>query len=262
MKNTKHKTMKYITKPLIVFSLLVVIIACDNPLQEKTFTTLSPQDFFNTAEDAEVVLNSVYGELRYSDITRDSVTLQEVCTDIALERSGGIFTFNQPIEEFTWSTTHGWLQNWWERRYRGIFKANTVLDNTPDVDMNEQRKQEILAEARFLRAFKYYLLYDLFGPVPLVTSSETSVLDRPARATEQEMVSFMESEFRAASEILPVTPPRDQFGRPTKGAALGALTKLHLMTKNWQAAAATAKEVMDLGAYDLFTEGNRTAFCT
>lgn len=258
MKNTKHKTMKYFTKSLIVFSLLIVISACDNPLQEKTFTTLSPDDFFNTAEDVEVVLNSVYGELRYSDITRDSVTLQEVCTDIALERSGGIFTFNQPIEEFTWSTTHGWLQNWWERRYRGIYKANTVLDNTPDVDMNEQRKQEILAEARFLRAFKYYLLYDLFGPVPLVTSSETSVLDRPSRATEQEIISFMESEFRAASEVLPVDPPRGQYGRPTKGAALGALTKLHLMTKNWQEAAATAKEVMDLEVYDLFTEGNRT----
>lgn len=251
------KKMKFYFIPIVIVA-LAFFTGCDNPLQEKTYTTLGPDDFFKTAEDAEVVLNSVYGELRYSDITRDAVTLQEVCTDIHIERSGGIFTFNQPIEEFTWTTSHGWLQNWWERRYRGIYKANTVIDNTPVINMDENRKQEILAEARFLRAFQYYLLYDLFGPVPLITTSETRVSDRPARATEEEIVSFMESELRAASEILPLDPPRGQFGRPTKGAALGALTKLHMMTKNWQEAASTAKEVMDLGVYDLFNEGPRT----
>lgn len=251
------KKIRFYIAPIFIAT-LAFLAGCDNPLQEKTYTTLGPDDFFNTAEDAEVVLNSVFGELRYSDITRDAVTLQEVNTDIAIERSGGIFTFNQPIEEFTWATSHGWLQSWWERRYRGIYKANTVIDNTPQISMDEIRKQEILAEARFLRAFQYYLLYDLFGPVPLITTSETRVSDRPARATEEEIVSFMESEFRAVSEILPLNPPRGQYGRPTKGAALGALTKLYMMTKNWQEAASTAKEVMDLGVYDLFTEGHRT----
>ena len=237
---------------------LSIFLACEDRLDERTFTTLSPNDFFNNAEDLEVVLNSVYGELRYSDITRDAVTLQEVNTDIAIERNGGIFTQNEPIEEFNWTSSHQWIQNWWERRYRGIFKANTVIDNADAVEMDEARKQEIVAEARFLRAFNYYLLYDFFGPVPLITSSLTEVTDRPVRASEQEMITFIESEFSATSDILPVTPPRSQYGRPTKGAALGALTKFYMMTKKWQEAATTAKEVMDLGEYDLFIEGDRT----
>ena len=237
---------------------LSIFLACEDRLDERTFTTLSPNDFFNNGEDLEVVLNSVYGELRYSDITRDAVTLQEVNTDIAIERNGGIFTQNEPIEEFNWTSSHQWIQNWWERRYRGIFKANTVIDNAGAVEMDEARKQEIVAEARFLRAFNYYLLYDFFGPVPLITSSLTEVTDRPVRASEQEMISFIESEFGATSDILPVTPPRSQYGRPTKGAALGALTKFYMMTKKWQEAATTAKEVMDLGEYDLFIEGDRT----
>lgn len=253
------KTMKTLLTLIAIFLVIFTFTACENPLQEKTYTTLSPDDFFNTAEDAEVVLNSVYGELRYSDITRDAVTLQEVCTDIAIERSGGIFTFNQPIEEFVWTPSHNWLQNWWERRYRGIYKANTVLDNVPRIDMNQNRKNELLAETRFLRAFNYYLLYDLFGPVPLVTTSETRVTDRPARPTDDEIVSFIESEFLASSENLPVTePPRNQYGRPTRGAALGALTKFYLMNKKWDQAAATALEIINSNVYDLFTEGNRT----
>ena len=252
------KTIKSYFILLVLIFVLPILSSCEDRLEENTFTVLSPNDFFNTGDDLEVVLLSVYGELRYSDITRDAVTLQEVCTDIAFERGGGIFTWNEPIEEFTWTTTHQWLQNSWERRYRGIFKANTVLDNADLVEMDEERRNEIIAEARFLRAFNYFLLFDFFGPVPLVTSSETEVTDRPARASEEEMISFIEDELAAAAQGLPVTPPREQYGRPTRGAALGALAKFYMMTKKWQEAAATAKQVMDLGEYDLFIEADRT----
>ena len=257
--------MKTIKIYFALFSIVMVLplfMACEDLLDEKTFTTLSPEDFFKTAEDAEVVLNSVYGELRYSDITRDAVTLQEVNTDIHIERSGGIFTHNQPIEEFTWTSSHQWVKNWWERRYRGIFKANTVLDNIALIDMDEVRRQEIIAEARFLRAFNYYLLFDFFGGVPLITDSQTDVTDRPSRASDAEVISFIENELIAVSAILPVDPPKNQYGRPTKGAALGALAKFYMMTKKWQEAATTTEQVMSLGVYDLFTEGDRTALFT
>jgi hypothetical protein len=242
---------------LFTVILLLSITSCDGLLEEKTYTALRPSDFFNTLEDAEITLNSVYGELRYSDITRDAVTLQEVCTDIHLERSGGIYTWNEPIEQFTWNSSHQWLRNDWERRYRGIFKANVVLDNLDPIAGDETRKAEIRAEAVFLRAFNYFLLYDKFGPVPLVTTSVTSVTDRPSRATEQEMIDFMVAEFSAAADVLPLTPPKNQYGRPTKGAALSALMKLYMMIKDWNNAAATASEVMNLGVYDLFTEEDR-----
>ncbi|MBW8244847.1 RagB/SusD family nutrient uptake outer membrane protein [Muricauda oceani] len=254
-----EKIKKYCALIIVVICVLALSVGCEDQLDEKTYTALSPQDFFKTAEDIEVVLNSVYGELRYSDITRDAVTLQEVNTDIHFERSGGIFTHNQPIEEFVWTSSHQWIKSSWERRYRGIYKANTVIDNISLPEMDENRRQEILAEARFLRAFNYYLLFDFFGPVPLITSSETDVTDRPERASETEMISFIESELSEISNILPINPPKDQYGRPTKGAALAALTKFYMMNKKWQEAANTAKQVMDLEVYDLFTEGERTA---
>ncbi|MBD3630024.1 RagB/SusD family nutrient uptake outer membrane protein [Cyclobacterium sp.] len=252
---TKIKSLK----PLIWLAMICsVLISCEDLLEEETFTVLSPNDFFNTGDDLDVVLNSVYGELRYSDIKRDGVTLQEVNTDIALERGGGIFTFNEPIEEFTWTSSHQWIRSMWERRYRTIFRTNVVLDNAEGIEMNETRKRETIAEARFLRAFNYYLLYDLFGPVPLITQSQTTVTDRPARATEEEIVSFIENELISAAEALPLEPRNAEYGRATKGAALGTLAKFYMMTKKWQDAASATQEVMDLGLYDLFTQGNRT----
>jgi len=252
-----RKVRIYYSLFLIVF-LLLPSTGCENALEEKTFTTLSPNDFLTNEEDVEVLLNSVYGVLRYSDITRDAITLNEVNTDIHIERNGGIFAANELMEEFLWTSSHTYLQAWWELRYKTIYNANVVLDNVPDVEMDEDRKEEVLAEARFLRAFSYYLLYDLFGPVPLIVSSETAVIDRPARASEAEMILFIENELIATSEILPIDPPRNEYGRPTKGAALGILAKFYMMTKKWKNAADVSLEVIGLGKYDLFTDGNRT----
>lgn len=253
-----RKTMKISFRYIMLAISLVLFTGCENPLQEKTYTTLSPQDYFKTASDAERALNSVYGELRYSQMKRDVVTLQEVCTDIHIERFGGIFTFTEPIEEFVWDPSHQWLQNFWEQRYRGIYNANLVIENVPQINMNDARKEEMLAEARFLRAFSYFQLYDYFGPVPLLLTSETRVDDRPTRATNDEIVAFIEDELLVVSQLLSVNPPLDQYGRPTRGSALGVLSKFYLMNKKWQEAASTTQDVIDLGVYDLFVEGNRT----
>ncbi|HET7361828.1 MAG TPA: RagB/SusD family nutrient uptake outer membrane protein [Salinimicrobium sp.] len=247
--------MKIFSKLIIVF--LTVFIACEKPLQEETFSTLGPTNFYNSAEDAETLLNGVYATSQgYRDILRDYLTFGEATTDIFIERRGAINALIQPVENFNWSATHPWLDRLWGRYYRGIYRANVVLDKVPAIDMDEERKQQILAEARFLRAFNYYYLNDLFGPVPIITTSETSVDARPSRPTEGEFNTFVENEFLAVSEVLPKT--QAQFGRATKGAALGFLTKFYLNNKKWAEAAETAKKVMDLGVYSLFTAGNRT----
>lgn len=250
------KTMKT-SGILLVVVFLCTLTACETPLQEETFSTLGPSNFYNSAEDAEALLNAVYANSQgWRDLVRDYLAFGEATTDIMIEREGAINALMQPMEDFTWSSTHPWLNFWWSRYYSAIFRANLVLDRVPDIDMNEERKEQILAEARFLRAFNYFYLYDLFGPVPIIQTSETSVEDRPSRPTEEEFNTFIENEFLAVSEILP--PVQEQYGRPTSGAALGFLCKFYLNDKQWDEAAATARTIMDSGVYDLYTEGNRT----
>ncbi|MDX1471576.1 MAG: RagB/SusD family nutrient uptake outer membrane protein, partial [Flavobacteriaceae bacterium] len=191
----------------------------------------------------------------YRDIARDYLLFNEMTTDILIERGGGINANTQPVEDFEWSSTHPWLSNLWNRYYVAIYRANVTIDKVPGIEMNEDRKAQIIAEARFLRAFNYFRLYNLFGPVPLIQTSETTVTDRPTRATKEEILTFMANEFRAVSEILPAT--QEQYGRATSGAALGFLSKMYLNNKDWQQAAQTSQELINSGVYDLFTEGRR-----
>ncbi|MEK6481401.1 RagB/SusD family nutrient uptake outer membrane protein [Catalinimonas sp. 4WD22] len=240
---------------ILTFIISFVIAACENPLEEEVFSDLGPSNFFNSADDAEALLYAAYAASQVSG-DRDYILLAELPSDILIEREGGLRRTAQLIEDFTWDATHPYLSGMWDRHYQMIYRANVVLDNVPDIEMNENRKQQILAEARFIRALSYFYLYDFFGPTPLVLSSEVSIDDRPERATREEFISFVESEFQAVSEILPAT--QDQYPRATSGAALGFLTKFYLNNKMWQEAAETAQEVISSNTYVLFDGENRT----
>jgi hypothetical protein len=249
------------TKNFIRIAAVLIVAAtlasCDSMLEEETFSSLGPTNFYNSAEDAEALLNSVYANSQgYRDILRDYLTFGEFTTDIAIERQGAINALTQPIEDFRFEATHPWLEGLWARYYSAIYRANVLLDHVPNIAMNAQRRDQILAEARFLRAFNYFYLYDLFGPVPILQTSETSVSDRPSRPTDEEFVAFLESELRAVAGVLPRT--QAQRGRATSGAALGFLTKFQLNKKKWSEAAATAQEIIQSGQYSIFNAGNRT----
>ncbi|MEX2567857.1 MAG: RagB/SusD family nutrient uptake outer membrane protein [Cyclobacteriaceae bacterium] len=249
--------MKIIYKNIfVVISLFIAVQGCEDPLNEEVYSVLGPTNFFRSAEDAESLLNSAYASDQRRS-SRDYLLLSELTTDILIERGGGLRRDAQLIEDFTWNPTHSFLDGQWGRDYTAIYRSNLIIDRVPEIDMNEERKQEILAEARFIRASNYFYLFDIFGPVPLITSSELEIEARPARATREEIIGFIESELLAVSQILPVDSRN--YGRANKGIALSLLTKFNLNNKKWQEAAETALMVIDLNKYSLFTAGSRDA---
>lgn len=246
---------KYI-KILAVLFLFISIQGCEDPLEEEVYSVLGPSNFFLSAEDAESMLNSAYASDQRRS-SRDYLLLSELTSDLLIQRGGGLRRSAQLIEDFTWNATHPFLDGQWGRDYTAIYRSNLIIDRVPDIEMNENRKEEILAEARFIRASNYVYLFDIFGPVPLITSSELEIEARPARAAREEIVSFIEDELRAASQVLPVEARN--YGRANKGIALSLLTKFYLNNKKWQEAAETAQMVMDLNKYSLFDQGSRDA---
>ncbi|MBD2753924.1 RagB/SusD family nutrient uptake outer membrane protein [Spirosoma validum] len=242
-------------KKILYTFLFIQLLGCSKPLDEEVFSSFGPNNFFQKADDAEALLNSAYSVEQRRGF-RNYLLMAEVNTDLVIDREGGLRSLAQPLEDFTWPATHEFFETAWTLHYRTIYRTNLVLDQVPSISMADARKTQILAEARFLRASAYQTLYDLFGPVPLIISSNSSSDDRPSRPTQAEFISFVESEFKAVADILPTVAP--QYGRATKGAALSLLTRFYLNSKKWSETAETAKKVMDLGVYQLFNGTNRT----
>ncbi len=245
-------------KKLVYIFLLLHLLSCSKPLEEQVFSSFGPNNFFKTADDAEALLNAAYSleQKQGTDGFRNIFVMAEVTTDMIIIREGGLRGLAQPLEDFTWNASHEFFDVGWTRYYSAIYRANVAIDNVPTIAFDEERKKQIVAEARFLRASGYIYLYDLFGPTPIITSSISSSEDRPVRATKEEFIKFVTDELTAVSDILPVTAK--QYGRATKGAALAFLTKFYLNNKNWAKANETAQKVIDLKTYTLFNAANRS----
>lgn len=243
------KTSAY--KKITLFTLLILSLLstkCVNDLEEVPSAQYSPDNFLNSEKGLNTLLVSAYGQSQFQAFPGIIVNyLEEGPSDIFLQSGGGQNRNAQPLLDFTWNTEHPWIETVWQRSYRVIRDVNVFLDNMEEVEFTETDKDTRLGEAKFLHAFSYYWLYGWFGPVPIVRSQNDGLF--PERATDEEMRSFIENELIEAADLLPST--QADYGRITKGAALAALTKFYLNTRQWQKCANTAEQVMDLDIYSL-----------
>jgi starch-binding outer membrane protein, SusD/RagB family len=241
--------------------LLIIIAACFAQSGcKKALDVIPPGEFSPEALKTEAgiksVLFSAYASQQNPTPSRWPINVSENCTDIAFNSGGAENLTVVQIIGFTWDASLGTFQaDVWAPSYRCIRDANIVIANVDKASTTDANKKLFKAEARFLRAYSYELLYKWFGPVPLRTSSltDSTVADPSlARATEAEMKNFIESELLAAVPDLPAPGTEAAFARATKGTALGVLAKYYLNTKQWQKAADASQQIIALNYYQLY----------
>jgi len=241
------KKLKYILMAMFV---LLSFNRCEESLTETPKDTYAATSIQGDKAGMERVLFGAYQDMRPHQ--RNYLWIMaEMTTDISIDSEGGLEKHADLYEDFTWSADHGFISGLWSSLYTGIRNANAVLDNIDKAEMQEDLREQWKAEAKFIRAYIYVVLYRAYGPVPLIKTTERNDYELP-RATDEEMKEFIENELRTCAEKLPRS--QEQFGRATKGASLGVLTKFLLDTRQWEKAANTAQEIIDMEKYSLYPE--------
>lgn len=254
--NTIYKTL--LRRCRVPFSVLVLVffVGCSKYLDEPAYSEMDAETLLATEAGVNSLLNSTFGELFLSGWDGKSrMNLEAWCTDIEWQTDGGENLIATQLINFTWdaSLDNAWLNNiLWMRPYRAIRNANLLLDKIDLGSYDASRKDIYAAEARFMRALAYTKLYFWFGPVPLRVSSEDPL--EMERATDEELKTFIENEFREISALLPLPGDETNYGRPNRGAALAILCKFFLNTKQWEKAVAAADDIIALGKYSLYPE--------
>jgi len=160
------------------------------------------------------------------------------------------------------STTDGRSAFLWNDLYRMIFRANQVLINVPNINMDATLKKQYLAEALFLRSLCYYDLTLLFGNIPLVTTLADATTRVPQVGQEAAYAQIIQ-DLTTAKADLPLTYDATSLGRATKGAATALLGKVYMQQRKWTEASAQFTEIIGANRYSLvanyadnFTEAN------
>src|SRR5881296_3434536 len=215
----------------LLFGLLIVPQACTN-LDETPVSQITPTHFFHTEEEVLAGLAGVYAQLRSTAPEGGIYDVNEVSTDEIVVPTRGSDWYDNgqwiDLHNQTWSPTSAAAANFfngaWNSAYTGVARANLFLSAVQNATI--PNKAAIVAEGRALRAFYYYILMDMFGGVPIVTT--TDIAQRP-RSTRHELFTFIESELIAARDSgLPATRSQSDNGRFTQGGADAILANMYV----------------------------------
>lgn len=151
--------------------------------------------------------------------------------------------------------TAGYIRNLWEYLYQTINAANTIVDraDNPDVEWTEDEKNQVLAEARLIRAWAYRHLTYLWGNVPLSLheSDGNNIRTDWERTPIAEVRAAMEQDWLFAEAHLPDVPVMD--GRASKVVAQHYLAELYLAMGENEKAREKAQAVVSNSNYNLIT---------
>lgn len=242
---------------ILILSLFMLTNCTEDVLEVNSTTQISSETFWLTQSDVDLALNGVYSALAGLE---QNYIYHDVMSDNAYN--------NYPWEGFkaiadgTHDDGQPWaIQGIWDACFKGIGRANVVLDNYENVEgLNDGYKKSVKGEALFLRAYFYFKLSDHYGGVPIFLESPKLEHGQMPRNSKEEVVNQVLADLNEAAGLLPES--QSDVGRVSKGAAKALKARVLLFNERWAEAASAAQEVLNMNyslypSYrDLFREQN------
>ncbi|GGE47658.1 putative outer membrane starch-binding protein [Pedobacter psychrotolerans] len=215
---------KYIAGTILTLS---VLSSC-HKLDLKVETQLTPETFPQTDQHFIQLTGQVYVQLRQNWGT-DYFFMQSLSTDESIMPARGGNWYDggrfEQHHKHTWDKDNGHVNSGWSWLSGTISKANQslfLLESAPA----SSGKVAAVAELRATRALAFFMMMDLWGNIPIVTSfGETT---SPETKSRTEVFNFIEAELKDVLPNLSITTGATTYGRPTKYTAYAILAKMYL----------------------------------
>ncbi|WP_319591021.1 RagB/SusD family nutrient uptake outer membrane protein [uncultured Draconibacterium sp.] len=288
--------MKRIIYPVIVLMGIWFMVSCNSAdfLDETVTTDLDEATVFSDSTYTTAFLTDIYTNIgfasnfdRFNDWGTSSGGLQTACDEAEPRQLSAITTDVQ----FATGTVNSVIvdNSSWIRPYENIRKVNQLLKHLPEVPIAVGRKEIYAAEARFLRAWYYFVLVRHYGGVPLIGDVVYTRDDEinTVRNTFAECVDYIVSECDEAAKVLPNNPSGRERGHAGAGACMALKARVLLYAasplyngsdfasefpdikpllgypeysaERWKLARDAARQVISMNAYSLYIDNAEEA---
>ncbi|MBL4559601.1 MAG: RagB/SusD family nutrient uptake outer membrane protein [Labilibaculum sp.] len=264
-------------KSLLLFGVMVMIgTSCSDFLVENPKSDISLISYFTDKEHAYTAVNRLYRDGPY-DIYNGYGSAYSGSIGMVYDHLSGFYNNEYKGQELyviaaqnldvDASQLNDVANSIWSSQYYEISNANTAIKGIPEVpELNDDEKNYQIAQAKFFRAFSYFILLRTFGDVPLITEPYESVENvYVARTASLDVYNQVIEDLEFASLYLKDKVMEANSGRVTKGAAQTLLAEVYLSMSGYPLnvdryaeAATQAKEVISSGVYDLLTNDDNT----
>lgn len=238
-------------KLLYLLVLLVLVISCRKftQIDPPSDQLVSPLPFSNEATATATVLGI------YSEMMNGNTQFSSGYTTLFAGLAADELTYVAPgfQEEFARNeitpANHTNLTDYfWAPAYRYIYTSNLVLEElSKTTALPTDVKSSLMSEAKFIRAFCFFHLVNLFGAVPLPLTSDFRINANMPRTATGAVNAQIIQDLQKAKNALPAIDATGEKIRPTKTAASALLARIYLYVRDWEAAEKEATLVLTSG---------------
>ncbi len=250
---------------LQIFYLLTAVTllfsGCSKFLDTKPTDFLTTEDYYNSEENLLKVLGGVYSPLSTASMYGDALFNQIGAGTDEHFRSAVSSTTGVWVNNFDYTSVD--VNNLWQQCYIGIERANSLIANINIPAMDETKRQAILGEALFLRAYYYFMLVSYYGGVPLKLEPTSNVnnISIP-RATDKEVYTQIIKDMTDAEGKVHTSKQFGHASRVSRTTVQGILARVCLSMaghpvqdkSKYAEALSWAKKVKASGEHSLLTE--------
>lgn len=243
---------KYIHKGIVngVVLMSLIINGCVDFVQiDPPRTDLVKSTVFSNEATAHAAMVDIYYGLRSAGFASgNSSSITYYATYSADEQINYSTQPNQEFNDNELTSGNPFILNLWSEMYNAIYKSNAIIEgvNTSQ-NLSETVKLQLDGEAKFIRAFCYFYLVNLFGDVPLVRSTDYQINAKIGRTQAQSVYDQIIQDLKDAQNHLPqdYAFASNERVRANHGAATALLARVYLMIQNWEAAEAEATKLIE-----------------
>lgn len=227
----------------ILFSTILLatsLTSCKKMLDEENLSGITDETLYTTPKGFETLVNAAYSYQRWWYGKERGFNMGETGTDLWTNGAGDVYPDLTTYQNL--QATNGALQEAWANFYKAINVCNAGIVRVGNSGMDQALQVQRTAEFRFLRAFYYYHIVEMWGGVHLTTEETIGVLTKAKKSSVDDFYNLIIEDLRFAVDNL--APTTTDYGRATKPAAEAFLARVYL-TRGMNAEASTlAKKVI------------------
>jgi len=251
---------------IILAAMACGFTSCLDILDTKPYNQVATSGMWTTESLTDMGINGIYSNLRNWGIYGNSLNTASDQNNNGMGQwafeSLGPLGMSHTVADFlngSLSPGSGNVNNMWKRLYEGVHRANDAIANVPNSPCSNEKKARLIAEAKFLRAFHYFRLNELWHGVPYYDTPITVEECIKGQETEDFIWGKIIEDLNdcIAEQNLPDNDFKD--GRVNKGAAYALRGKVYMHQGKWSQAIADFQKVGECG-FGLFQGDYKALF--
>ncbi len=247
--------------------LILFILSCTDDLNRYPTNGIDNEEQYSTLDGYKQSLVTLYGTLALNDFLRNWWNMQELPTDEAVstwDDPSGVLSYHK----MNWTADNSAIELVYTSAMYDITLCNNFLIESSDGNISSrgftgddaETIQQYAAEARFLKAYYYYILMDVYGNPPMATEETLSNSEIPEQISRKDLFAYIVSELTEIEPSL-AGPGQNEYGRADQAAVWALLSRIYLNgyvytgTEYYTEAITNSNKVIDAG-YSLETNYN------